>query len=88
MHARSNLRHAEGSPSGFLGLQEAADKLEEAMLERLNDKVAGVRLQAARVLQRLARPDEVHSSSERLDKTPFSSPLTIVVRSICRTLLP
>lgn len=32
------------------------------MLERLNDKVSGVRLQAARVLQRLARPDEVQCS--------------------------
>ena len=33
------------------------------MLDRLEDKVPGVRLQAARVLQRLARPDEVSQVS-------------------------
>ncbi|KAK9849796.1 hypothetical protein WJX84_000078 [Apatococcus fuscideae] len=38
--------------------QEVAEKMEEAMLERLQDKVPGIRLQAARVLQRLAQPDE------------------------------
>ena len=42
-------------------MQEVAEKLEETMLERLQDKIPGVRLQAARVLQRLARPDEVLS---------------------------